>query len=80
MNINNSSNIKISQLRVETATYPGTGKIYAELYYPSYELVPIAVTEPIYLSSEDAVTSAHEMFDNWISLMTEEFTAEKIQL
>ena len=76
MVINNSSNIKISQLRIETATYPGTGKVYAELYYPSYELVPIAVTEPIYLSSEDAVSSAHEMFENWVSLIAEEFTAK----
>ncbi|MCK5667488.1 MAG: hypothetical protein KAI15_00270 [Gammaproteobacteria bacterium] len=63
------------KLRVETATHPDTGKVYAELYYPGDELIPIAVTEPIYLSSEDAVTSAHEMFENWISLITEEFTA-----
>ena len=75
MDINNSSSNKISQLRVETATHPGTGKVYAELYYPDDEVIPIAVTEPVYLSSEDAVTSAHEMFGNWISLISEEFTA-----
>ena len=71
----NLKSFEMPKLRVETATHPDTGKVYAELYYPGDELIPIAVTEPIYLSSEDAVTSAHAMFENWISLITEEFTA-----
>ena len=63
----------MAQLRVETATYPGTGKIYAELYYPEDEVIPIAVTEPVFPSSEVAVIHANEMFDNWMSLLDEEF-------
>ena len=72
---NDSKSSEMPKLRVETATYPDTGKVYAELYYPGDELIPIAVTEPIYLSNEDAVASAHEMFESWISLISEEFTA-----
>jgi hypothetical protein len=49
----------MSHLRVETARYPKTGKVYAELYYPENELIPIAVTEPIYLSREVAVKRCH---------------------
>jgi hypothetical protein len=64
----------MAQLRVETATYPSTGKVYAELYYPEDEVIPIAVTEPIFLSSEDAVIHANEIFENWMLLVNEEFT------
>jgi len=63
----------MAQLRVETATYPDTGKVYAELYYPEDEVIPIAVTEPVFPSSEEAVIHANEMFDNWMSLLDEEF-------
>jgi hypothetical protein len=54
-------------LRVETARYQKTGKVYAELYYPEYELIPIAVTEPIYLNREDAVQHATETFKVWMT-------------
>ena len=63
----------MAQLRVETVTYPSTGKVYAELYYPEDEVIPIAVTEPIFPSSEDAVIHANEMFENLMTLLNEEF-------
>ncbi len=69
---NNSRTNKLAQLRVKTATYPETGKVYAELYYPEDAVIPIATTEPIYPSSEVAVKQANEMFENWMSLMGEE--------
>ena len=69
---NNSRTIKLAQLRVETATYPKTGRVYAELYYPDDAVIPIATTEPIFPSSEVAVKRANEIFENWMSLMGEE--------
>lgn len=54
----------MSQLRVETARYPKTGKVYTELYYPENGVIPIAVTEPIYLSRKVAVQHATETFDH----------------
>ena len=62
----------MAQLRVETATYPNTGKVYAELYYPENELVPIAVTEPIYPNREEAVKQSVKMFKDWMTLSAEE--------
>ena len=52
----------MAQLRIETATYPETGKVYAELYYPDDEVIPLATTEPIFPNSEVAVKRANEMF------------------
>ena len=63
----------MTQLRVETATYPNTGKVYAELYYPENELIPIATTEPIYPNREEAVKQSCVMFECWMSLMSEGF-------
>jgi hypothetical protein len=63
---------KMTKLRVETATYSETGKVYAELYYPDDEVIPIATTEPIFPSSEIAVQRAKEMFENWMLLVREE--------
>ena len=62
----------MSHLRVETAKYPKTGKVYAELYYPENEVIPIAVTEPIYLSRELAVKHAKETFEHWMSHFKED--------
>ena len=62
----------MAQLRVETAIYPDSNKVYAELYYPETELVPIAVTEPIYPSREEAVKQSCVMFNCWMSLLAEE--------
>jgi hypothetical protein len=62
----------MAQLRIETATYPETGKVYAELYYPDDEVIPLATTEPIFPNSEVAVKRANEMFENWMSLLNEE--------
>ena len=62
----------MNRLRVETATYPNTGKVYAELYYPENELVPIAITEPIYPNREEAVKQSCVMFECWMSLLAEE--------
>lgn len=62
----------MAQLRVKTATCPKTGKIYAELYYPVDEIVPIAITEPIYSNSEEAIKQSVETFKDWISLLKEE--------
>ncbi len=59
---------EMARLRVETATYPNTGKVYAELYYPENEVVPIAVTEPIYLNSKEAVKESRDMFEQWMTL------------
>ena len=59
----------MARLRVETAIYPDTGKVYAELYYPEHEVIPIATTEPIYQNSEEAVKESSEMFDYWMSLL-----------
>ncbi len=60
------------RLRVKTAIYPNTGKVYAELYYPHDDVIPLAITEPISPSSEVAVKRAIEMFETWISLLREE--------
>ena len=62
----------MAQLRVETAIYPNTGKVYAELYYPENELVPIAITEPIYPNREETVKQACVMFECWMSLLAAE--------
>ena len=62
----------MAQLRVETTTYPDTGKVYAELYYPENEVVPLAITEPIYPNSEEAVKHSNEMFESWMSLLSAE--------
>ena len=62
----------MAQLRVETATYPNTGKVYAELYYPETELLPIAITEPIYPNREEAVKQSCVMFECWMSLLAAE--------
>ncbi len=60
------------RLRVKTSTYPNTGKVYAELYYPHDEVIPLAITEPIFPSSEVAVKQAIEMFETWMSILREE--------
>ena len=62
----------MTKLHVKTATYPKTGKVYAELYYPSDAVVPIAITEPIYPNSEEAIKQSGEMFKDWMSLLREE--------
>ena len=62
----------MNRLRVETATYPNTGKVYAELYFPEDELVPIVITGPIYPNREEAVKQACVMFECWKSIMAEE--------
>ncbi len=62
----------MARLRVKTATSQNTGKIYAELYYPAEEIVPIATTEPIYPNSEEAVKYSVEMFKEWMTLSAEE--------
>ena len=62
----------MAKLRVKTATYPKTGKVYAELYYPADAVVPIAITEPIYPNSEEAIKQSGEMFKDWMSLLKEE--------
>lgn len=62
----------MAKLRVKTVTYPETGKVYAELYYPDDEIIPIATTEPIFPSSEIAVQQSKEMFENWMLLLREE--------
>jgi len=62
----------LARLRVKTATFPNTGKVYAELYYPGDAVIPLATTEPIFPSSEVAVKRANEIFENWMSLMGEE--------
>ncbi len=61
----------MAQLRIETITYQ-TGKVYAELYYPDDEVIPLATTEPIFPNSQIAVQQANEMFENWMSLLREE--------
>ncbi|MCH8263358.1 MAG: hypothetical protein IIA77_10035 [Proteobacteria bacterium] len=60
------------RLRVKTSTYPNTGKVYAELYYPHDEVIPLAITEPIYPNSEEAIKQSGEMFKDWMSLLREE--------
>jgi len=60
------------RLRVKTAIYPNTGKVYAELYYPYDDVISLAITEPIFPSSEVAVKRAIEMFETWIFLLREE--------
>ncbi|MCH8078315.1 MAG: hypothetical protein IIA06_00870 [Proteobacteria bacterium] len=60
------------RLRVKTAIHPKTGKVYAELYYPVDAIVPIAITEPIYPNSEEAIKQSGEMFKDWMSLLREE--------
>ncbi len=62
----------MTRLRVETATFPNTGKVYAELYYPEDELVPIAITGPIYPNREEAVKQSCVMFECWMSLLAAE--------
>jgi hypothetical protein len=67
----------MTRLRVETATYPNTGKVYAELYYPENELIPIATTEPIYPNREEAVKQSCVMFECWMSLMASELEEQE---
>jgi len=67
MKITSGAN-EMARLRVETATYANTGKVYAELYYPENEVIPIAVTEPIYLNSEEAVKESKDMFEEWMTV------------
>ena len=67
----------MNRLRVETATYPNTGKVYAELYYPENELVPIAITEPIYSNREEAVKQSCVMFECWMSLLASELEEQE---
>jgi len=62
----------LARLRVKTATFPNTDKVYAELYYPENEAVPIAITEPIYSNREEAVKKSFEMFKDWMSLMNDD--------
>ncbi len=62
----------MTQLRVETATNPNTGKVYAGLYYPENELAPIAITEPIYPHREEAIKQSCVMFACWMSLLDAE--------
>ena len=62
----------MAKLRVKTATNPKTGKVFAELYYPVDAEVPIAITEPIYSNSEEAIKQSGEMFKDWMSLLKEE--------
>ncbi len=57
----------MSQLRVETARHPKSGMVYAELYYPETEVIPLAVTEPIYTSRDDAIKHAIVTFDHWMT-------------
>lgn len=71
---NKSRSIKLSQLRVETARYAKTGKVYAELYYPDDEVTPIATTEPIFTNREVAIKLAIETFEHWMTQSREEFT------
>ncbi len=68
----------MARLRVKTAIHPKTGKVYAELYYPDDQAVPIAITEPIYPNSEEAVRQSIEMFKNWMSLLREELEDGKM--
>ena len=67
----------MTRLRVETATFPNTGKVYAELYFPEDELVPIATTEPIYPNREEAVKQSCVMFECWMSLMASELEEQE---
>ena len=62
----------MSLLRVETASHLKSGMVYAELYYPKNELVPIATTEPIYPNREEAVKQSCVMFECWMSQLAEE--------
>ena len=62
----------MARLRVKTATCINTGKIYAKLYYPAEEIVPIATTEPIYPNTEEAIKQSVEMFKDWMSLSAAE--------
>ena len=52
----------MTRLRVETATDTETGLIFVELYYPEDAGVPLAKTNPIYESHEEAERNAVEMF------------------
>ncbi len=67
-----SRSIELARLRVKTATSQNTGKVYAELYSPAEEIVPIATSEPIYPNSEEAIKQSGEMFKDWMSLLREE--------
>ena len=67
----------MSQLRVETAMYPKTGKVYAELYYPEDAVIPIATTEPIYLNREIAEKQAIETFEHWMDQIGEDATDQQ---
>ncbi len=57
----------MAKFRIETETDPKTGKVYAELYYPDDADQPIARTEPIFPSREDAEEQIKEMFEEWMS-------------
>jgi hypothetical protein len=62
----------LAKFRVETITDPNTGKVYAELYYPNDEKIPLAKTDPIFPNHDIAVQKTKYMFKEWISQLGEE--------
>lgn len=62
----------MEKFRVETAVNSPSGLIYAELYYPDHTTTPIATTEPVYFSQQQAETDIVSMFKKAISTTVDE--------
>jgi hypothetical protein len=62
----------MEKFRVETAINSPSGLIYAELYYPDNTATPIATTEPVYLSRQQAETDIVSMFKKVIATTVDE--------
>ena len=61
----------MANLRIETKTDPNTGNVYAELYYPAEETVPLAKTDPIFPNRDIAEQKIKDMFEEWMSQLGE---------
>jgi hypothetical protein len=53
----------MAKFRVETVVDNATGKIFAELYYPEHETIPLEKTAPIYSTHEGAEKDVLRMFN-----------------
>jgi len=51
----------MEKFRVETVVDKKTGLIFAELYHPDDAIVPMAATQPIYPTHEEATSDIVDM-------------------
>jgi hypothetical protein len=57
----------MARFRCEAIEDLKSGKFYVELYYPHEATEPIAVTQPIYHSLDEAEEKTVELFREWFN-------------